>query len=151
MMPVCAVDFVMPPLCLNKAHYPVTTLGPGRRIGLWLQGCGLACPGCIAQDIWTFTADQALPLPVLLAWCQEVAQHGLDGITISGGEPFAQPEALLALLQALHDWRDNAGLNFDLLGYSGLSWRRCNATLRRSSLFWMPSFPNLSTRNNRRG
>ena len=124
-MPPPAVDSaVMPLLALNKAHYPVTTLGPGRRIGLWLQGCALACPGCVAQDTWAFTADQALPLPVLLAWCQEVAQHGLDGITISGGEPFAQPEALLALLQALHGWRGDAGLNFDILCYSGFSWRR---------------------------
>ena len=113
-----------PLLCLNKAHYPVTTLGPGRRIGLWLQGCALACPGCVSQDTWTFADDQALPLPVLLAWCRKVALHGLDGITISGGEPFAQPEALLALLQALHDWRNNAGPNFDILCYSGLSWRR---------------------------
>ncbi len=114
----------MPLLGLNKAHYPVTTLGPGRRIGLWLQGCRLACPGCVAQDTWTFADDRALPLPVLLTWCQAVAQHGLDGITISGGEPFAQPEALLALLQTLHNWRNDAGLNFDLLCYSGWSWRR---------------------------
>ncbi len=109
---------------LNKAHYPVTTLGPGRRIGLWLQGCPLACPGCVSQDTWACSDDQSLPLPLLLAWCQEVALTGLDGVTISGGEPFAQPEALLALLEALRDWREVMGLNFDLLCYSGLSWRR---------------------------
>jgi len=109
---------------LNKAHYPVTTLGPGRRIGLWLQGCPLACPGCVSQDTWACSDDQVLPLPLLLAWCQEVALTGLDGVTISGGEPFAQPEALLALLEALRDWREVMGLNFDLLCYSGLPWRR---------------------------
>ena len=26
---------------LNKAHWPVTVLGPGRRIGLWVQGLSL--------------------------------------------------------------------------------------------------------------
>ncbi|MDQ5909002.1 MAG: Radical protein [Pseudomonadota bacterium] len=109
---------------LNKAHYPVTTLGPGRRIGLWLQGCPLACPGCVSQDTWAGSDDQVLPLPLLLAWCQEVALTGLDGVTISGGEPFAQPEALLALLEALRDWREVTGLNFDVLCYSGLPWRR---------------------------
>ena len=109
---------------LNKAHYPVTALGPGRRIGLWLQGCALACPGCVSQDTWAFAEDQRLPLPLLLAWCQEIASTSLEGVTISGGEPFAQPEALLALLEALHDWRAAAGLSFDLLCYSGLSWRR---------------------------
>ena len=109
---------------LNKAHYPVTTLGPGRRIGLWLQGCPLACPGCVSQDTWACSDAQSLPLPLLLAWCQEVALTGLDGVTISGGEPFAQPEALLALLEALRDWREVTGLNFDVLCYSGLPWRR---------------------------
>jgi anaerobic ribonucleoside-triphosphate reductase activating protein len=111
-------------LYLNKAHYPVTTLGPGRRIGLWLQGCGLGCPGCLSQDTWAVSTDSAIPLSLLLAWCQEVAQDGLDGVTISGGEPFAQPEALLALLRALHDWRNDAGLHFDILCYSGLPWQR---------------------------
>jgi anaerobic ribonucleoside-triphosphate reductase activating protein len=66
-------------LYLNKAHYPVTTLGPGRRIGLWLQGCGLGCPGCLSQDTWAVSTDSAIPLSLLLAWCQEVAQDGLDG------------------------------------------------------------------------
>ena len=52
---------------LNKAHYPVTALGPGRRIGLWLQGCALACPGCISQDSWAFAEvrnDQTGPLVI---------------------------------------------------------------------------------------
>ncbi|MDS4071316.1 MAG: 4Fe-4S single cluster domain-containing protein [Candidatus Competibacter sp.] len=111
-------------LYLNKAHYPVTTLGPGRRIGLWFQGCTLACPGCVARDTWAFEPDRALPLPMLLAWCREVARTGLDGVTISGGEPFEQPAALLALLEALRDWRGAAGLDFDILCYSGLPWRR---------------------------
>ena len=62
---------------LNKAHYPVTTLGPGRRIGLWLQGCTLACPGCVSRDTWGFEPDRALPLTVLLAWCREMASAGL--------------------------------------------------------------------------
>jgi anaerobic ribonucleoside-triphosphate reductase activating protein len=114
-------------IALNKAHYPVTALGPGRRIGLWLQGCALACPGCVSQDTWPFAPDRLMPLPLLLAWCRDVAKDGLDGVTISGGEPFAQPAALLALLQALHDWRTASGLNFDLLGYSGLPWPHLQA------------------------
>lgn len=110
----------IPLLHLNKAHYPVTALGPGRRIGLWFQGCTLACPGCVSQDMWAFDGNQALSLSVLLAWCQEVASNELDGVTISGGEPFAQPAALLALLEALREWRAAAGLSFDILCYSGL-------------------------------
>jgi anaerobic ribonucleoside-triphosphate reductase activating protein len=92
-------------IALNKAYYPVTALGPGRRIGLWLQGCALSCPGCVSRDTWTFAENRSLALSALLSWCQDVASIGLDGVTISGGEPFAQPEALLALLEALQEWR----------------------------------------------
>ena len=106
-------------LLLNKAHFPVSVLGPGRRIGLWLQGCTIRCKGCVSQDTWPADAAKALAIPRLLAWCQRVAQDGLDGVTISGGEPFDQPIALAALLDGLIAWRNKARLDFDLLCYSG--------------------------------
>jgi anaerobic ribonucleoside-triphosphate reductase activating protein len=55
----------------------------------------------------------------LLSWCKTSSGGVLDGITLSGGEPFEQPKALAALLDALHHWRQQAGLNFDILCYSG--------------------------------
>jgi len=55
----------------------------------------------------------------LLAWCRKMAENGLDGVTISGGEPFDQAPALKVLLQALIAWRSAEGLDFDLLCYSG--------------------------------
>lgn len=106
-------------LLLNKAHFPVTVLGPGRRIGLWLQGCTIRCKGCVSQDTWPADPAKALPVKTLLDWCRRVAQDGFDGVTISGGEPFDQPQALAALLDGLIAWRTKAGLDFDLLCYSG--------------------------------
>lgn len=106
-------------IAINKAHYPVTVLGPGRRIGLWLQGCSIRCKGCVSQDTWPNDPDREISVARLLAWCREVAAGGLDGITLSGGEPFDQPKALAALLAALHQWRDDSGLDFDILCYSG--------------------------------
>ncbi|HSV19446.1 MAG TPA: 4Fe-4S cluster-binding domain-containing protein, partial [Casimicrobiaceae bacterium] len=44
---------------LNKAHWPVTVLGPGKRIGLWLQGCSIHCPGCVSQDTWSADPSKA--------------------------------------------------------------------------------------------
>jgi anaerobic ribonucleoside-triphosphate reductase activating protein len=55
----------------------------------------------------------------LVSWCKQVGVGGLDGITVSGGEPFDQPEALKDLLLELCDWRTDAGLDFDILVYSG--------------------------------
>ncbi len=106
-------------LQLNKAHWPVTVLGPGRRIGLWVQGCTIGCRGCVSQDTWPSDASKAIPVRELLAWCKRSAAGGLDGVTISGGEPFEQPAGLAALLTGLHRWRDEALLDFDILCYSG--------------------------------
>jgi anaerobic ribonucleoside-triphosphate reductase activating protein len=104
---------------LNKAHWPVTVLGPGRRIGLWVQGCTIHCRGCVSQDTWPRDPKKALPIAELVAWCKRVTAGDFDGVTLSGGEPFEQPQALVALLGALHRWRDEAQLDFDLLCYSG--------------------------------
>jgi anaerobic ribonucleoside-triphosphate reductase activating protein len=106
-------------ILLNKAHFPVTVLGPGRRIGLWLQGCTIRCRGCVSRDTWPADPARAMPVAALLAWCRKVAAEGFDGVTISGGEPFDQPKPLAALLDGLAAWRTAAGLDFDILCYSG--------------------------------
>lgn len=105
-------------LQLNKAHYPVTVLGPGKRLGLWLQGCTLRCRGCVSQDTWERDPARAMKVADLLAWCRKTAPAP-DGVTISGGEPFDQAAGLAALLKGLHTWRKQSGLDFDILCYSG--------------------------------
>jgi anaerobic ribonucleoside-triphosphate reductase activating protein len=106
-------------ILLNKAHFPVTVLGPGCRIGLWLQGCTIRCKGCVSQDTWPADPARAIPVKSIVDWCKRVAKDGFDGITISGGEPFDQPKALATLLDGLITWRTAAGLDFDILCYSG--------------------------------
>jgi anaerobic ribonucleoside-triphosphate reductase activating protein len=111
-------------LCLNKAHYPVTVLGPGRRIGLWLQGCSIQCPGCMSRDTWPFDEHRAISVEAIVEWCRHVAQDQIDGITISGGEPFDQPEGLSDLLDRLDAWRRTLPSPLDLLAYSGYPMAR---------------------------
>ncbi len=106
-------------ISLNKAHFPVTVLGPGRRIGLWLQGCTIRCPNCISQDTWEIDATKTFEIGELLQWCQDISADSFDGITISGGEPFDQPDALLELLTQFGRWRIDRELQFDILCYSG--------------------------------
>jgi len=86
-------------LALSRMHFPVTTLGPGRRIGIWVQGCSLRCAGCISPDTWRASeARMAVEAIVhsITPWLQ-----ACDGITVSGGEPLEQPEGLHALLRAI--------------------------------------------------
>ena len=109
---------------LNKAHWPVTVLGPGRRIGLWVQGCTIHCPGCVSRDTWPRDPSKAIAVGDLLAWCRKVTNGALDGVTLSGGEPFEQPQALRALLDGLIAWRREAHLDFDILSYSGMPYRK---------------------------
>lgn len=104
---------------INKAHFPVTVLGPGRRLGIWLQGCSIRCPGCLSRDTWAPHGGSAMAVDALLDWCRATCGEALDGVTLSGGEPFDQAPALAALLDGLDAWRAESGKEFDLLCYSG--------------------------------
>lgn len=110
-------------LSLNKAHYPVTALGPGRRLGLWFQGCRLGCPGCVSQDTWPRVPEYDISVSEVLRWIGDLGDR-LDGVTISGGEPFDQGPGLTALLEGLHVWRDGLSRPVDLLAYSGYALER---------------------------
>jgi anaerobic ribonucleoside-triphosphate reductase activating protein len=101
-------------LYLSRAHFPVTTLGPGRRLGIWFQGCSIHCPGCISLDTWALgrgRIELALLLGSISNWVDEA-----DGITISGGEPFDQIDALHLLLTELR-----ARTSADILVFTGYS------------------------------
>ncbi len=109
-------------IMINKAHFPVTVLGPGKRIGLWFQGCSKACPGCISYDTWHKNDSFRMSVEILLDWCKKTSVNKLDGVTISGGEPFEQPEALASLLDGLDAWRTSMDRPFDILCYSGFTY-----------------------------
>ena len=72
-------------------------LGPYKRYGLWLQGCDKNCEGCIsvASQIkgngYKRTVDEVVS--------DVIKQTEIEGVTISGGEPFLQAEALVAFLK----------------------------------------------------
>lgn len=109
---------------INKLHFPVTTLGVGRRIGIWFQGCRIRCPGCLSKDTWPHDARFSVDIETVLDWCREQGTPHPDGVTISGGEPFEQPRELDELLGRLHRWRKELGKPIDFLCYSGLPLAR---------------------------
>ncbi len=79
------------PVALSRVHYPVTTLGPGRRLAVWFQGCSIRCPGCVSMDTWApgrRRDGRAVLEP------GRPPSRNADGLTVTGGEPFDQPEAL---------------------------------------------------------
>lgn len=77
-------------------------LGPTPRLVLWLHGCDRNCPGCIAID-WNTKAAAEMTLSVSTLLQMAGDYPSLEGVTISGGEPFRQSEPLSRLVAALHD------------------------------------------------
>lgn len=93
--------------------YPVKVLGPGRRLGIWFSGCRKHCPGCMSADLKERRASDWIDLSLLKEMILPRASE-IDGVTISGGEPFDQMEALTELVEFLaHE------VTADILVYSG--------------------------------
>jgi len=76
--------------------------GPGLRAVVWLQGCTLGCPGCFNPGTHDPQGGYHSDTETFAAEISTLATR-LEGISISGGEPFQQPEALLDLLRRLAD------------------------------------------------
>lgn len=63
--------------------------GPGFRMGVFVQGCPHHCPGCHNPGSHAFDAGTVMDTGDIVK--RAVENPLLDGITLSGGEPFCQP------------------------------------------------------------
>ena len=77
-----------------------TENGPGTRAVIWVQGCTLHCPGCFNPDTHAQEPRQLVSVEELAARILKIS--GIEGITISGGEPFLQAKPLVQLGELLH-------------------------------------------------
>lgn len=89
---------------VRRRFSPVTVLGPGKRAGIWVQGCGCACPGCIVPDSWSDDGGEVYSVVELADWV--LAQPDVEGITFSGGEPMDQAGVLAELVRLVRQQRD---------------------------------------------
>lgn len=93
--------------------------GPGLRCVVFLQGCPMRCRYCHNPDTWDFSAGQAMTAEEVVAAARRYRPYfgAAGGITLSGGEPLAQPafaEAILSAckLEGLHTALDTSGCLF---------------------------------------
>jgi anaerobic ribonucleoside-triphosphate reductase activating protein len=102
--------------------------GPGARAVLWTQGCTLGCAGCFNPESHPFNGGEEVSVDDLF---QRVAQVGdrIEGITVSGGEPFQQLQPLLSLLR-----RVRAETNLSILLFTGYTWREVGRMPEAKSL-----------------
>ena len=76
------------------------TEGPGRRSSVLFQYCPLKCKGCYVPHLHSEEAGELISIEKLAELLLD-PRYERDGVTILGGEPFAQPEGLNALVRAL--------------------------------------------------
>lgn len=80
-----------------------TSLGPGHRFVVWVQGCERRCPGCSSPELQSLFGGRKVTVSSL---AEEIIETtGIDGITISGGEPLLQWRPLTSLLEKVKSRR----------------------------------------------
>ena len=98
---ICDTRLKMPPakkhLRIFRREAPVHVLGPGARAVIWVRGCPHACAGCIAPEGWGEAGGEQVAVDQLAHWV--LAQDNIEGITLSGGEPFSQATVLHELIR----------------------------------------------------
>ena len=88
------------------------SLGPFVRFAVWVQGCPFRCPGCMTTDAQPFEGGRLTPIEQLAD--EMLATDDIEGLTLSGGEPFTQAAGLAALVQRVRARRE-----LGLIVYSG--------------------------------
>lgn len=83
--------------------------GPGYRTVVFLQGCNFHCEGCHNKSTWDTKKGTLIEVKELAQLLRDSVAN--KKVTISGGEPLLQKEALLELFEELKD--------FDLCLYTG--------------------------------
>lgn len=85
--------------------------GPGLRYAVFTQGCSHGCPGCHNPESQPFCGGTPTAVEEIIA---NVQANGLvQGVTLSGGEPFEQPVACAELAVRLKQ------LGYNIWAYTG--------------------------------
>ncbi|MCM1131911.1 MAG: radical SAM protein [Ruminococcus flavefaciens] len=98
-------------LKIHTKEKNVKVLGAGKRFVIWVQGCGRRCHGCMSPETQDIDGGISADVESL---ADEIISSGCDGITISGGEPFLQPEALCELIRLVRSHK-----NLGVIIYTG--------------------------------
>ena len=78
--------------------------GPGMRCVIFFQGCPLRCLYCQNPDTQCFEGGRDVSIAELMRTIERTCPYfgPKGGVTLSGGEPLAQPEEVAELLKACH-------------------------------------------------
>lgn len=88
--------------------------GPGIRMVLWTQGCLHQCPGCHNPHTHDLNGGKFYDVDTIISEMRESRLQ--SGLTLSGGEPFLQAEALLPIVKAAKQ------MHLNIWAYSGFTY-----------------------------
>ena len=95
---------------------------------LWVQGCTLGCAGCFNPQTHTIQGGEWLGVDELFAKILALGDS-IEGVTISGGEPLQQADALQPLLQ-----RIRGETRLSTLLFTGFTWEEIGRLPQASAL-----------------
>lgn len=97
-----------------------TVDGPGIRLVVFLQGCPMRCLYCHNPDTWNPVGGTEMPVTQIMAQYEKNRPfYRNGGITVTGGEPLMQIQAVTELFSAashrgIHTCLDTSGATFRL-------------------------------------
>ena len=93
--------------------------GEGYRYVIFVQGCNHKCPGCQNPETWDFDAGTVYDEAKLKEILNEISEDPIiDGVTLSGGDPFYQAAACVELVKAIKNLRPE----LNIWAYTGFVW-----------------------------
>ena len=100
-------------LILNFIDYRGSIVdGPGIRTVLFVQGCESRCEDCHNSNTWDINRGKSVPISDLVTEIRSQAFN--KNLTISGGEPLLQIQAVLDLIRNLNDFSIALYTGFEL-------------------------------------
>ncbi|WP_299024758.1 4Fe-4S single cluster domain-containing protein [uncultured Thermanaerothrix sp.] len=95
--------------------------GPGMRTVIWFQGCSLGCPGCFNPQTHPFEGGRLWTAERLFRKVKRYSTLS-EGLTLSGGEPLQQGEALVSFLA-----RVRRQTSWSVIMLTGYAWEEIGA------------------------
>ena len=112
-------------LKVHKIVWETRVEGPGVRTCVWTQGCKIKCPGCFNTQAQDINGGEEWDVHEL---AEKIAENiTTRGVTIAGGEPSLQAEAVWALLRHLRELCPEK----NTLLYTGLTVTEINNSKKR--------------------
>ena len=91
--------------------------GPGFRLTIFMQGCIHKCKECHNPETWDFKRGKFLPIAEII---RRIKRNPLlQGITLSGGDPFIQADNTYKIIKAIKQYNTETNNELDICVYTG--------------------------------